>query len=474
MPTIWVREFTGGLDARRLPETSSGGTLIKAKNCHITRGGEVEQRADFIKLYTAPLNRTVGLAADRNGLVTFGHRSSAPAGLPSFLRYMRLRHPNGEALVSVPSTTLFKGRVQAVGKFADGSAYLFDDGVRVDDANAPPTRADSENPGVLLTYQEKLFAGAGPVLFFSTIADPTDYTGAGSGFIDLSTHTRGADEITALARYQDFAAIFSRRTIQVWFFDPDPALSRQVQVLENTGTTAPNAVVPFGDTDVFYLDQSGIRSLRSRDISNNAFTTDIGSPIDPLVVADLCNCPTQKAAVVIEPLDGRLWMAIRNRIYVFSYFPAAKVSAWSTYEPGFSVDDLVVFGDRVYVRAGDDFYVYGSQSGPYQYSGQAQAEAWLPYLDADRPAQAKTVHGIDASCRGEWEIRIGTEPDHFGVSDLVARITGQTYSQHRIPVEARGHHIGLRFKATAPVSATEPAILSSVVIHHDLVDPEGA
>ena len=71
MGTIWVREFTGGLDARRLPETSAGGTLIRAKDCHINRGGEVEQRADFLKLYSAPLNATVGLAADRNGLVVF-------------------------------------------------------------------------------------------------------------------------------------------------------------------------------------------------------------------------------------------------------------------------------------------------------------------------------------------------------------------------------------------------------------------
>ena len=47
MGTIWVREFTGGLDVRRLPETSPGGTLMRGLDCHITRGGEVEQRAVF-------------------------------------------------------------------------------------------------------------------------------------------------------------------------------------------------------------------------------------------------------------------------------------------------------------------------------------------------------------------------------------------------------------------------------------------
>lgn len=474
MPTIWVREFVGGLDARRLPETSAGGTLIRAKDCHINRGGEVEQRADFLPLYTAPLNATVGLAADRTGLVVFGHVASGPVDLPSYIRYQRLQHPSGEALVAVPSATLFEGRVQAVGVFADGTAYLFDDGVRVTDVNAPPNLSGSQNPGALLTYRQKLFAGAGSVLFFSAVGDPKNYTGTGAGFVDLSTHTRGAEEITALARYQDFAAIFSRRTIQVWFLDPDPLNSRQVQVLENTGTTAPRAVVSFGDTDVFYLDQSGIRSMRARDSSNNAFTTDIGSPVDPLVVQDLCDCEVQAAASVIEPLDGRMWMALGSRIYVFSYFPAARISAWSTYEPGFPVDDLVVFGDRVYVRSGDSFYVYGSQSGPYQYSENVEAEAWLPYLDADQPAKAKMLHGVDASCRGTWEVRLAMDPERLDVSDLVARIAGQTFNTQRIAVDARGNHLSFRFKSLAPASATKPAVLSSVLIHHDFVDPEGA
>ena len=40
MGTIWVKEFTGGLDTRRLPVTTTAGVLIKANNGHINRGGE--------------------------------------------------------------------------------------------------------------------------------------------------------------------------------------------------------------------------------------------------------------------------------------------------------------------------------------------------------------------------------------------------------------------------------------------------
>ena len=470
MATIWIREFTGGLDVRRLAENSPGGSLIQAVNCHINRGGELEQRADFVPLYTAPPNATVGLAADRNGLVTFGHVPGAPGNLPSFIRYQRLQSPSGEALAAVPHWTLFEGRVQSVGRFASGDAFLFNGSARVTDANAPPNLANSEAPAALLTYQEKLFVGAGPVLFFSAIAEPANFTGTGAGFIDMSTHARGADEITALVRYQDFAAIFSRRTIQIWFLDPNPTLSRQAQVLANTGTLSARSLVEFGDSDVFYIDQSGIRSMRARDSSNNAFTTDIGSPIDPLISDAICLCgnggmPPISAAV--EPADGRVWFAIGDTIYVFSYFPGSKVSAWTTYKPGFVVDDMVEFEDRIYLRSGNTFYVYGSRVGPYAYSADTEVEAWLPYLDAEKPSRAKLLHGVDVSCRGEWEVRLGMEPERLDVSDLLGRVTGQTFTHQRVPIQGQSTHLSLRFRSIAPASPTAPAILSSAVIHHD-------
>jgi hypothetical protein len=218
------------------------------------------------------------------------------------------------------------------------------------------------------------------------------------------------------------------------------------------------------------VDQSGIRSLRARDSSNNAFTTDIGSPIDALVVAAICDCPgnAPKVATVVDPQDGRVWMAFGGQIFVFSYFPGSKVSAWSTYEPGFPVDALVEFADRVYLRSGDSFYVYGSRSGPYQYSEATQAEAWLPYLDAERPSQAKLLDGVDVACRGTWELRLATEPENLLASDLIGRVTGTTFTHMRLPMEGQATHLSLRAKALAPAGPNKPAVFASIVIHHDL------
>ncbi len=469
MGTIWVREFKGGLDRRRLPETSPGGTLIVGENCHITRGGDIEQRADFIKVYTLPAGLTHGLAATKTGLVVFGHQSTPP-GIPSGVTYQRIQHPSGEALIDVPYTTRFKGKLQVIGEFSDGSRYMFYDGTIVSDIKAPPTLAGSGNPVALLTQNDKMYVAADANLFFSAVADSTDFgsgAGVGEGVIAMSTHAEGAEELTGLARYDEYAAIFSRRVIQTWYVDPDPTLNRQAQTLENIGTTAPRSVTQFGDGDVFFLDLSGIRSLRARDSSNSAATSDIGSPIDTLVVeqADLVgDAEVARAIGIIEPRDGRFWLALHDRIYVFSYFASNKVSAWTEYLPGFAVDDMLVFNDRVWIRSGDDIYVYGSQSGAFSYSDNV-GRVWLPYLDADQPYRQKILSGMDAALRGTWDVAVGMDPNDQVIQDRVGTLDRTTFGIEQIPVHGQFNHISARFLVKRPASDTEPAVLSSVAIH---------
>lgn len=47
MPYYLVKDFVRGLDVRRLQETQEAGALIRADNCVITRGGEIERRKGF-------------------------------------------------------------------------------------------------------------------------------------------------------------------------------------------------------------------------------------------------------------------------------------------------------------------------------------------------------------------------------------------------------------------------------------------
>lgn len=592
MGAIWIREFTGGLDTRRLPEATAGGVLIVANDGHISRGGEFEKRAAFVPQYTLP-SGTKGLAKGSNSLYVFGS-DAAPGGIPAGISYQRLQHPNSVALANVLSVDLYAGKLYVAAEFADGSRHHFYDGARVTDwydgraravlsvvgghdntapstttsklqsilvngvaiINAPISwAASNENTANLIaaainsftstpdytavalgnqvsivagtpgaasngfnvvftmtddfavspatgltlangadtptgTYQpgtfvktigKKMYSVSGSVEHFSGIAAPTKWTTdtTGAGFIDMSAEASDFETLVALARYQDRIAVFAGQGVQLWYTDPDPSLNKQTQVLSNTGTSSPKSVTPFGDNDLFYLDESGIRSLRARDASNAAATTDIGVLIDTIVSAKLSSLnfnERQKIVGCIEPRDGRFWLALKDIIYVFSFFNGAKVSAWSTYTPStlvegvkvsFAVDEMVVFGRRVYIRSGDTVYVYAGLGDDKQYD-ETVAEAWLPYLDADTPTRRKTATGIDAAATGQWSVSLAMNPTNTEVEDQVATISETSFHDATIPAGGESTHFSLRFRS----QGGGPAVLSSAVIHYTGGDAE--
>lgn len=810
MGQIWVREFVGGLDTRRMPETTSGGVLIKATDGHINRGGEFEKRPAFVKEYELPEGATTGLAAGKSGIFVFGH--VAPPAVPSGISYQRLQHPDGvTGLVRVLSYDLYAGKIYVVGEFEDGSRYHFYDGVRVPDwydgraraqfrvtgggvtaaaaatgsfevtggtlsagvneftditidgvsiisatdidhtgnnsttasaiasainshtsspdytaaavgqtvnitasatgtaangktivisvagnatagnivnmsggaaaatstldaltvdgvsilaapvvwatsnsdtaadiaasinsASSSPdysatsvgevvnivadsagsdangrviaftladgfsvdpevglVMADGSDPvpatsasgsfivtggtagaankvasieidGVTITNGEVLWttshaatatalansinalvsspdytavadgatvtitavttgsaingesitvnvegnvtvgsvqamAGgaeaeatfvpgtyvktigsrmhsvSGANEHFSGIKAPTKWTTdtTGAGFIDMSTQASGSETLTGLAKYQQYVAVFAERVIQVWYFDSDPSLNEQKQVLNNTGTSSPRSITQFGDNDLFYADESGLRSLKARDASNAAATTDIGVPVDTLIVEKLAQLSAEerdKVIGLIEPRDGRFWLIILDEIFVFSFFSGAKISAWSTYTPSeevdgeqvpFEIDDAVVFRRKVYVRSGDSIYVFGGLGADLEYDG-TEAEAWLPYLDGEAPAREKELQGIDAAVEGLWEVRVAMNVNNLDASDLVGRLSETTYGLQKVSIQAKATHFGLRFKTVG----TGAAKLGAAVIHFESDDDE--
>lgn len=322
------------------------------------------------------------------------------------------------------------------------------------------------------TIGSRVHCVSGPNAHFSGINQPTKWTtdATGAGFIDMSTQASGAEELTALANYQRFVAVFSERVVQIWTFDSDPANNAQVQVLKNTGTGSPLSVTEFGDEDLFYLDESGLRSLRARDSSNAAATTDIGVPVDTAIVAKLNSLTDEERANVvglIEPRDGRFWLIMKDVIYVFSFFAGSKISAWTTYAPGFNVSAATVFNRRAYLRSGDTIYCFGGTGASLTYDATS-AVAWLPFLDGNAPSRLKMYEGVDVAATGQWQMQAAFIPTETGTSDSGPIVFETTFGKERISLEGESTHISLRFAS----QGTGPAVLSSVVIHFNGTDVE--
>lgn len=333
---------------------------------------------------------------------------------------------------------------------------------------------------VILTVREKLYAGSGTNLHYSAIQGPTYWQAGGTaageigaGFTNIAASNSSSDKIVALARYFDKLAVFTGDTVQTWFIDPDPDLVVQSQVLENTGTDCPRSVTQFGDADIFYLDTSGLRSLRARDSSNAAASTDIGIPIDDILsarLAEMTASERQRVIGLINPGDKRFWLIMGTEIYVYSYYPNSKVNAWTRYEAvttigetrtQLDIDDAVTFDRRVFFRAGDTIYCYGGWGRDIVYD-DTPATAWLPLLDANSPAAKKDWRGCDAALAGRWNVSVAYDPTRPEITDQVANFTETTYGLRRIPMNHKSTHVGLRF-----VSRGGPAKLSALVIHFE-------
>ena len=341
--------------------------------------------------------------------------------------------------------------------------------------------------GIAPTYQsgdfvrtgnKKLFALTGSEANFSGLQTPTswiDGEATGAGFIDMSNEASNAETLTSLAKYQGYYAFFSPRTIQIWYIDPDPSLNKQIQVLSNTGTTCPRSVVQYGDNDVFYLDESGVRSLKARDASNAAITTDTGVPIDNLIVgvlAQLSASQRQRVFGVVEPSSGRYWLASGQTIYVFSRFDEASINAWTTYTLPFPVEELFANprDRRVYMRSGDTIYVYGGQGKTPIYD-DTPVVAVMPYMDAQTPTIEKNFTGFDVACRGQWKVTVGLDCTIPGASDAVAQIDGTTYNGPDIGGVGQGSHIQMRFTSKGRPADGGPVVLSAAVIHYVSDEP---
>jgi hypothetical protein len=198
-------------------------------------------------------------------------------------------------------------------------------------------------PSFCFTFNQRVYLLSGSKLIGSGINDANGWElqDIGSLAIDMSNRYSNPENLISLASYQGKLVIFSRRTTQIWIMDADPNKCTVVQILDNIGTMAKRSAKSIGDMDVIFLSDTGVRSLRVRDSSLNAFVSDLGSPIDSLVLAKMSEAltpTTESACAAVEPSANRYMLFLRNVFYVLSYFPSSKVIAWSTYQPTHETD----------------------------------------------------------------------------------------------------------------------------------------
>lgn len=325
----------------------------------------------------------------------------------------------------------------------------------------------------VMTYKSKVYSVVLSNLYFSALNDPTRWlSGTDYGFINMSSQVSGQETLVATETYQGLMAIFSENDIRIWSISEDSTANVYIQTLQNTGTIAPASVTAYGNNDVFYLSGSGIRSIKARDSSNAAYISDVGTPIDTHVrefLNTLTNDEKKMAIGIIEPIDGRFWMAIKNRIYVLSYFPSAKISAFSYYDVEFDVKNIAKVKDKVYIRGTADdgidyLYIYGGLDGTvFPDENEVICTIELPYFSAGDPAGNKMLIGFDIIGINNWKVNLLPDPNDESVIIPLGITTNVTYGEPRYGLQ----DMTPMFALTLTCSEAGEATMSALAMHYD-------
>lgn len=317
------------------------------------------------------------------------------------------------------------------------------------------------------THKRKVYAGAGPILFFSGVNEPTEWNSdvdAGAGFIPAANHVGGSEEISSIDIYQGRLGIFSRSAVQLWTMQADDADNNPDQFLENTGTRSPRSTLEFAGNDVFYLDDMGVRSLRARDASNNAFASGVGAAINPVIRDWMRSSASQAqidgAVVAVEPVEGRFWLVIGTRVFVFSFYPDTGIAAWSWYELDFTITDLARTTNQLWARGDDNhLYLYGGSSGE-QYDSLLEADVQLPFTAAQKDGTFKQLLGMDMAALGEWACQWLVDANDLDAVVQMGSNEGVTFN--RANWDGQGHttHVAphMMFEGEGPASLSKIAL----------------
>lgn len=320
----------------------------------------------------------------------------------------------------------------------------------------------------ILTFQQKLYSTVSTLLYFSGVNDAQNWVDAiGAGFINLGNENSGNETLNATAEFQGNLAIFSRQSVRIWSVDPDPELNRPLTTVQNSGTVAPRSVVPYGNIDVFYLSDSGIRSLRPRGLNDAVNVEDVGTQIDPLVIDQLTTESEEtvaRAVASFEPIDGRYWLAIGQKVYVFSNYRSGKIAAWSVYDFGAPVDELLQVDRRLYVRIGDAIYLYGGATGQTEpEDDEVTATVELPFLSGDNATAQKLFTGFDIACENEWTVDLLPNPNNEAELARLGIVYDVSYPQGRYPIEFPSSHVAAKLTCTKGGAAS----IINMAIHYD-------
>lgn len=366
---------------------------------------------------------------------------------------------NDQTAVVVVTTPASSGVAQVATVTLGGTAEIGDrfavtvGGIEYGAGNNPQTKATF---GIALGA--KLYLIAGSTVVFCSVNDPTKWraTILGAGFFIVQSNGKGSEDIVSVSEYQGGLAFYCPSYIQTWSISEDDELNKVQHTVDNTGAKAMRGTTNAGNIDSYYLSAAGIRSLRQQTVNGTPFSNHVGDPINPLIKDDmraLTSSQIAKCRAGVNPTDSRVWFWMGTRVYVLSYFPQSKVTAWSWYDIGIEPGWMDVISERLYLRSGDKIYVYGGDDGE-TYDADASdlyhVDVECPFMHAGRIADDKTAMSYNVGAEGTWDVFMKSSPKDPSVETALGTVDFFTYAEPAYAMAIESTHFAPRFRTSEP------------------------
>ena len=462
--TVSVAGFAG-LDLRRGVDSSPPGTMREATNLDLTTGGGIKARAQ-LRPYATVDATSLGLYVAHGFLRTAVPvpASDVFSNPPPGMRYdwFSNRATGGDSNTALQLTAVQVWNhtpYLVVQKYLDpantGLGYLYEHhyvpqvatySIAVIGKTAV-TLPFTPGP-FLFAMSRKLIShdlSTNDVWYSSSINGPTDWTNSGdAGYLPVSQHISGDPDVRGFSYFGNKLAVFFRDAVQLWSFFTDPADNEVADIIGGAGTEQSGSIVNMmGDS--LYFAQGGFRSLTVAVSSGQAQDGDIGANIQAETsVTDLTNI---QLVSLWSPSRAQYLCAAGTVMYVFTNSTQAQVKGWTKYTLPFTITHMVEFRGKVYVRTGNQIYVFDDT-----YSGES-GYAWtarFPYLYAGEPGRKKQWIAYETQQSGTQNLTLYPNVRNEALTHAGPTVTGSTIGVNHIPLTIVADAISPKMTGTLP------------------------
>lgn len=253
-------------------------------------------------------------------------------------------------------------------------------------------------------------ASAPSRVYYSAANDPEDWSGAGSGFLDIEPGD--GDKVTGLASYKNELWVFkgpNKGSIHR-IAGATPNDFERILFTTGLGCVAHSTIATYKDDLIFMTPSGSIRSLKATAAFGDYSDAALTFPLNDWLVSNIKYANLYQAWTVVDPTTSRIYIAIttgagtyNNTIlcYDYQFESVQKPNRWSLIYawPVHSLASYTSNGLHLVMGGGYDGYVRQLNIADRDIDGTTSYTGLVttPHINYGSSSQEKTIYAIGAT-----------------------------------------------------------------------------